>query len=273
MAQYGAILPWTNASGSASVTGISVGVPTTIYFNDVGVTLPGTLEGLAGMDTTSWSWSSVSERVMSYLGMMQSDITGAIAMGWLYQIGTVDLNGTGDKFTHHAATFPVRRTVMGVTADVPLLPMFYCTASANGSGTAYTLKTAAGGTGYFDEAGNAVVGTRSTGISAVGSQTSWATAVEAGDCSVTDIAAVQITAGISTAGSLTAFGFEPMIWTPGVQAKIAGFTDVAFGQMGMQDFRPAAATSGTVNAYFVAVMKGTPPSARACGFFGGSPNV
>lgn len=273
MAQYGAVVPYANQEGSGVISTPGLGVSCTIFFGDEGTTLPGTLEGLTGMDSSSWSWSGVSEKMISFLAMMNAETTGTIALGWLYKFGTVDLNGTGDKFTHDAATFPVRRTVMGVTADVPLLPIFYCTTAANGSGTAYTLKTAAGGTGYFDEANNAVVGTRSTTISAINSQTTWVSALEVGDCSMLDLAAVQITAGTATAGALACFGFEPMFWTPGHHGRITGLTDVAFGQMGMQDFKPAAATSGTVTAYFVAVQKGTTPAQRGSGFFAGFPNV
>jgi hypothetical protein len=211
--------------------------------NAIGTTYPTTLVGFplpAGLPNelyTIGAASSASGGAGQYLA-------------YFYEIGTVNLAATGDQFTHHAATFPMLRTQYGeASKPITLLPMIYITTATATTAPIMTLKTAAGGAGYVDPDGNNVVGVRTLTLPAAATlaQSSYFFRLEDGDSGIRDITQIDVgTAG--SAGAATVYGVELLmpLGTP-LAARMVQ-TDAAFGGLGLNNLKPAVATSGTATA-------------------------
>lgn len=214
----------------------------------VGTTLPGTVVGFIK--------PVVATRLM---GLIQGNTTNTTAgwLVWLYKVGTVDLTATGDRLTHSAATFPVRRTLFGA-ADQPLslLPMLRVTTAITTTTPVIRLRTAAGGTGYVNQAGTSVVGTRSMTLPLATAGTVYVPVVEKGDAAVRDVTAVEVTTA-AAAGAADLWLAEFITISGGPIQQMGTLHDAVTAGLQMVRLDPAVAVSGTVESLLTTVVSGT----------------
>lgn len=216
--------------------------------NSIGSTLPGTIVGFqlppAPSTTFPLLWASSGSSVGN---------NGGVWIGCIYKFGTQVLTSTGDQFTHDAATFPVTRTVLGAaTTAVPLIPFIRVTTATTTTAPVLTLKTAAGGAGYKNQAASSIVGTRTLtfGAAATAARTQYLFPLESNDNAVTDITAVQ-TNTAAVAGAADLWGLEPICPLPQHNSILGSMQDTIFSGVHAADLAPAVATSGTATSYLV----------------------
>jgi hypothetical protein len=256
----GIMLPTVSSGAGGTTAAIATSGHVQVEFTlGPGSSYPGTL---VGIDLPGAAGTLPNELFMSFATTSMSISMGA----WLvryYLIGTLDLTGTGDKFTHDAATFPVLRTKYGeASKPVTLLPLIYTTTALTGTAAAFELKTNAGGAGYVDQDGNNVVGTKTfTFPSATTAVQSAFLALTNNDTfGVQDITQIKVGTAAS-AGAASIYGVE-LIAPLGTTVNRANPNDTIFSGIQMGDLQQATATSGTVTSY-LGIM-GTSGSGRLC---------
>lgn len=256
---------------SGSVTGASANnghINFNIATNNLGTTLPSTLVGLRT------SLSSDPVRFMNFIhSYMGSATVGGSSLCWLYLIGTQVLSTTGDQFTHNAATFPLTRTWLGQTTNIPLTPLIQVTTQTATTAPVIRLRTNAGGAGYTDQDGNSIVGAETfTFPSATTStNTTLHLPLELSDTSVLDITAIETTTA-GTAGAASVWGME-YISPMGVPAATwSSSHDAITGGLTMQNLQPATPTSGSLTSY-LAIVRHASNGTRYGGFIVGVVDV
>lgn len=231
----------TSTTAAAAASGFFT---TRLLLNTLGSTIPTTLQGVPIPPSPPAS--------LHVLGaMLSSSVAWAAWLCRLYVIGTVDLTATGDKLTHDAATFPVLRTQFGVASSpVSLLPVFYLTTATTIVAPVFRLRTAAGASGYTNQAGGSIVGSRTMTLPNVSTtiNSAFVMRLEQGDSGVQDITKVEVTTA-GTTGAGTMFGVELLVPISGGVTGSTWQSNVFTNGLHMADLAPAVATSGTVTSY------------------------
>lgn len=131
-----------------------------------------------------------------------------------------------------------------------MMPVIYLTTATATTAPVVIIKTAAGGTGYVDQDGNNVVGTKSFTFPAAATavQSSFFLRLEDTTCAVQDIKAIQVTTA-GTTGAISVYGFEPIVGIHGVFANLNSQVDTVYSGIGMQDTSPAIPDSGSVTSF------------------------
>lgn len=260
----GQVLPWIVASpssGTSPVLANTGALHMALHANAIGTTYPGTL--------VSFPLPPSLPNELFTVGMSASSSTAlGMYLAYFYKIGTVNLAVAGDQFTHDAATFPVTRTILGQAAQpVTLIPMIYLTTATVTTIPAFLLKTGAGGAGYVNQDGSNVVGTRTFTYPAAATavQSGYPLRLELTDSGVRDITQINITTA-SGAGAATIYGVELLMPLGPVSTEHTSITDSVFGGLGMQNLKPASATTGTVTALLGIVNIAPSSTARVTDF-------
>lgn len=216
--------------------------------NTVGTTLPGTL--------VSYPVASPTSDVLLTFATVAGSFASArmCSIAWIYRIGTLTLSATGDRFTHDAATFPLTRTIMGVTTSVQLVPIVQLTTATATTAPVFRLRTVAGGAGYVSQDGSSVVGTKTMTMpaAATANGSCFMFRLEDGDSAVTDISNIEVTTA-GSAGAATIWGVE---YLSDITHAVPGYhmsSDSLFGGLDPMSLKPAVATSGTATAYLSTV--------------------
>lgn len=241
----------SNGSGQTAVsttvtTGVGQGhVNSTIMAQTIGTTFPGTLQKLVlpGVDRT--------ER-LNFMGLAGSGSGGqrGAYLGYLYELGTLNLAATGNQFTHHSATFPVLRTVFGVASQaISLIPFLQVTTATTTTAPVVRLRTATDTAGYNDQDGNATIGVKTLTFpnAATELNTCLTFRLEAEDNGVRDITQIRVDTA-AAAGAAKVWGFEPLVPLPRFASSYPYYIDAITYGLLMPDLKPAVATSGTANA-------------------------
>lgn len=215
--------------------------------NAIGTTLPNTIESLRLPP------SPTNDFLVSTL-VGGSTTVQVSWLAWIYEIGTQVVTATGNQFTHHAATFPLLRTVMGVANQpIALLPMYQVTTATTVAAAVLTIKTVANTAGYTDQDGNATVGSRTFTMPSTATtiNSCFMPRLEDGDSGVRDINAIQTNTN-ATAGAVRVWGVELLMpASPMGVVSTAYGSDGFYGGIKSANLRPAVATSGTANAKLV----------------------
>lgn len=256
---YKSVAP--TSSGTASTAGAAASGFFTAGFhvNSIGTTMPSTLESIHMPPITT----SQQLRLIGAGNRLATAATFDLVR--MYLFGTMSaLTPTGDRFTHDAATFPVLRTMMGQASQpVDLTPMLNITTATTTTAAVMRLRTAAGGTGYTDQDGNATVGTKTITLpSATTARDScYIFRLEDGDSAVRDISAVEVTTAAAV-GAASVWGIEHLatLTYPNV-ANVGDFLDYLYSTPNLVDISPAVATSGSVVSRLALLRTGATASA------------
>jgi hypothetical protein len=229
-----------------------------ICANTIGTTLPATLAGFPMPPYTSPARLTHMQMTGANNGA-----PGAGYLAMLYKLGTQVLTATGDQFTHDAATFPVLRTMYGQASQpVDLIPLIQITTATSVTAPVLKMVNVAATTGYKNQAGNNVNGTKTwtAPLAATATNTTQSLMLEDGDSGITDLTSLQTTMA-STTGAATIWGMEILAPAghPSINSSLA--YDSLTAGLNLQDLTPAVATSGTATAVlayvlFVAATKG-----------------
>lgn len=174
--------------------------------------------------------------------------------GWLcrfYRMGTVNLAATGSQFTADAATFPVRRTIMGVSnVAIPLVPLLYITTATTTTAFVFRLQTGAGGNGYEDEAGTATVGTVSLTAPSAAMATGTAMPIfpNPNGPMISKILDVRIDTASAT-GAATIWGAELLMPFGSYANQVGTFKDGLYGGLCMPLLEAASPVSGSLTSF------------------------
>lgn len=244
---------FTSTTGTTTAAAAASGFLTAqLRWNNLGTSLPTTRQslplpaGLTGPVMANLAHSGMSAAVRGlYLAI-------------LYQIGTVNLAATGNQLTHHAATFPILRTIFGVAnTPVPLIPVLYLTASTATTAPAFRLRTATDTAGYVNQDGTSVIGAKTFTMPAAATavQSAFILRLEDGDSAVRDITQVRVdTAGSAGAGQL--FGAELIAPLGYHVAGLSYSADLALSGLSLPNIRPGVASSGTAAVEFAVLSLG-----------------
>lgn len=247
----GVILPIRSTGGVAvngtanAADGFHYGQP---QANNIGSAMPGTIVGFPLPPSPTAPVNLLNFIISSSVGNLRN-----VCLARIYKFGTQVLTATGDQFTHDAATFPVTRTRFGAaTTAIPLIPFIQTTAVMATTAAVITLKTAAGGTGYKNQAGSNVVGTRTMTypIATTVSGSCFFPPLEVGDSAVTDIVAIQTNTACATATAVV-WGMEILCSLHLNYSILASGQDTLFSGLNASDLAPAVATSGTATSQLV----------------------
>lgn len=235
-------------SGTANATGAAVnsGGMTITMSAALGSSFPSSLVGLAE--------SATNTDMMHLMGFMSPSSTArGSAIVRLYKLGELNLAATGNQFTHHSATYPVRRKLLGVSnSNVRLIPLIQITTATATTAPVIRLRTVAGGAGYKNQANVSVVGnvdfTFPSATTAVNSV--FRLRLNVGDYAVTDINHIQVVTAAS-AGTATVWGME-MHFPVQSSSFAPTMFDSFFGSLLLPiDTNPAAPVSGTAESYML----------------------
>ena len=248
---YTATMTTKGTSGITSAAFSSGSITIQPTWNVFGTTYMSTLVSLpipAGLS---------NELFLNYFGVCGN---GANEGGFLvraYLMGTVDFTATGDRFTADASvTYPLTRKVYGAaTQTINLVPMISVSTATATTAPQFILKTAAGGTGYVNQSGGNVVGTKTFIFPAAATAllSSFILRLEEGDSAVQSIAAINVTTA-GTAGVAQVYGLEYLAPGANPLATANGsIVDTVSGCLLMTDLKPALPTAGTLTSYLIYV--------------------
>lgn len=234
-----AVTSATSTSGfiSLSLTGNSIGTTIGSTFGEF--LIP------AGITGDLWTMASLSGYSASLRGWMFARI---------YKVGTVNLTGTGNQFTHDAATFPLLRTEFGVSNKPQALwPIIQVTTTLATTAPQFTMN-------YVNEDGTSVTGTRTFIFpgAAVAAGAAYFLPLEQGDWACRDVSAITIAAGTNaTAGAATVWLMEQL--EPSYNAFAGALSNDFISGHGLlvANQTPAVATSGTVATNTMFTIFGT----------------
>lgn len=238
--QRGVTVP-INGISTGNLTGATVnsgGIAAVPLFNNLGTTLWSAFKGFplppGVTDTTDWRalWlKNASVRV------------GAYWLANFYKIGDVNLAASGQQLTHHAAGFPLSRTMGYGSEAVRGFPLIVTTTATSTTAPVITnIK-------YRNGDGNIVTGTQSFTYPATNTVigSSYLLSLEDADESIQDITEVNIGTP-SSAGTAAIYLAEPILPASVFMAGMVTQTDGLRGaRLGLPRINPAAPASGTVD--------------------------
>lgn len=235
----------SNASGNFTIQ---------IQASTIGSTFP---SSLAGVPTCPTPGDPINTAVVHY----NCAVTRSQFLARLYKIGTLDLTGTGNKFTHDASvTFPLTRTVYGASSQaINLIPLVYVTTALTTTAAIFRLRNNTGpAAGYTNQAGSGVIGTFDftfpSTTTAVNS--AFIPPLEWGDSGIQDISQIDVTTASAT-GACTIYGMEILLPLTNFQSGVQMVYDGIVGGMLPFDIRPATPTSGTLTSLLAVVQLGS----------------
>jgi hypothetical protein len=220
-----------------------------LAFNGLGTTTPGTLVGQPMP-------SSLADDLNIVLGHSSCTSSRGVICGWLYRIGTLNLAATGDQFTHDAATFPLTRTIAGVSSAINFLPLIYITTATSVTAPAFQIRDAGSTVGYVDNLGNTRVGNKTFTLPAVATaaESTFLLRLNDGDNGIRDVTQINVsTAG--TTGAATIYGFERVLHVSSMNTA-ARINDSLFNGLTAGKLQPATPTSGSLTALFCSLTVG-----------------
>lgn len=247
------------ATGAAAASG---GITFLPGYNSIGTTLWSTLQDIpkpAGLPSPTRLTNA------RFVG------TRAVAfqLCYLYKFGTVALNATGDQFTHDAATFPVTRTnLRGSAQPLVLDPLITITTQTSTPAAIFTLKNAGATTGYKNQAGTTIVGTKTMTLpnvtTLVGSTYHFrledvANSGSVNDVGVQDIQSINVGTAAG-AGAADVWGMEFICNLSNFSTTLSSGKDAVTRSFVLPDISPAVATSGTVVSKLVIMQIGNASS-------------
>lgn len=234
----------TGAMTSSTVN--SGGVTCGIMANASGTTLWSTVKGFPVLSDIA---PTRDVRVTSLRNASVREITNWLCR--VYKIGTFDPTSTGQRLTHHSATFPVSRS--GAPKPVRGFPLLLITT---------TLATPAfiiSSIGYVNQDGVPVTGTKSFTAPATNAAigTGMLFELEDDDCAIQDITAINVgTAG--SAGACSVYLVEPILM---VSQLLTGHTtegDAIRGQRFVPPpLQPAVAAAGSAESELLLFFAGS----------------
>ena len=215
-----------------------------LNMNNIGTTLPNTRVGFPTPDSTT-------ESLLVQASTVSNAANSSLLFGRFYELGTLDLTATGDKFTHASTFTSLQRTIFGVAnTPITMYPFLYVTTALTTTPAQVIFKTAAGGTGYVNQNGSNVVGTTTfifpSATTAV--QSLYLPMVEQGDCAVQDIVAIQVTTSAAS-GACLVLGFEPLFSNSSLVANMGTQLEGIYSGHMMNDLEPATPNSGSVTSF------------------------
>jgi len=243
--QYFTLGNGSSTTGAAAASGFHT---VQLIFNNLGTTIPGTLVGFPLPPAPT-------NQILGVYGQLSGLVSRCNYLVRLYQLGTLDLTATGDKFTHDGTTFPVTRTQFGAaTQALGLVPIVYITTATTTTPAVFRLRTAGGAAGYTNQDGNTVIGTKTMTLPAAATaiNSAFIMRLEDGDSAVQDITKIEVTTAAS-AGAATIFGAEILMQLETLNATATTY-DALFGGLGMNDLTPAAKTGGSALTSYLAIM-------------------
>lgn len=193
-------------------------------------------------------------------------------IGFFYKIGTIDFTGTGDRFTHDAATFPMLRTQFGVASQpVPLIPILQINGTVISTAPVFRLQTNAGGAGYKNAAGSNIVGTYSNQLQGIPKATSFCMILplESNDSAVQDITQIRVDTAAGTGSNGVIWGFEPLVNLGSFEGRTWNWRDMVFGGAGMVPMLPASPSGGSATSFLGCLSMWRPDSVISRGIFTG----
>lgn len=244
----------TTSTGGSAGAANSGGFTVQTLFNTIGSSVPGTL---VGFPTPPALPANLSILMSMFNG--DSNSGRGVWLCYFYKIGTIDLTGTGDKFTHDAAGFPITRTQFGASAKpLTLLPFIYVTTASSVTAPAFQLQTNGGAAGYTNQDGTTVIGTKTFTFPATATTTTsgYFMRPEDGDSGVQDISQTKVTTA-STTGAASVYGVELIAPMGCLHLSMASMYDGAFSGIGLQDLAPGVATSGTATSMLGLIVMST----------------
>lgn len=238
--QRGVTVPM-NGAATGNLTSASVnsgGMSMNVLFNNFGTTLWSSLKGfpLPPAVTDQQDWRALWLK-------NASTRAGAYWAALLYKIGDVNLAASGQQLTHHAAGFPITRSMAAGNTEVRGFPLILTTTATS------TTAPVIGNIKYRNGDGNIVTGTQSFTYPAtntvVGS--SYLLSLEDEDESIQDITEVNI-ATPSSAGSAAVYLAEPILPASVFMAGSVSQADALRGaRFGLPRINPATPASGTLD--------------------------
>jgi len=233
-------------TGTTTAAAATSGLFTTRpLFNDIGTTYASTRQ------TVPLNGGTAPLRLLHATGANNTSTSATLWLCRLYTIGTMNLNATGNQFTHHAATFPVLRTQFGeASSPVNLIPIIQVTTATTTTAAVISLSNVAGTDGYVDQDGNTVVGTASSftfPAAATAVHSAFIPFLEITDYAIRDIVNIRVHTA-AAAGAARIFGAELLSPINNWAGGGTSVNDHVFGALSMQDLQPAVATSGTAES-------------------------
>lgn len=180
-----------------------------------------------------------------------------------YRVGTLNLAGTGNQFTHDAATFPLTRTIFGAaTQPIALIPVIMLTAPTTVTAPQFQLQTSGGAAGYVNQDGTSVIGTKNFTLPVANVGSAFFLRMNDGDYACRDITQINVSVA-ATAGAADVYLME--LLADGIAGQHVGslYDNVVDGGLRLCRINPAAATSGTASSFLALtsfVTSGTTPS-------------
>lgn len=248
---HGVSVPWTITSSSATSATASSGYLT----SKLGVSSLSTLwTTIYGAPVPSGFSDPDSDLRLTHMKLAGSR-GGTIWVVWAHKVGTVTFNGTGNRFTHDACTFPLTRSKpwgTRVVAGWPLVSLTTATA---------TTAPVIGSWKYNNQAGVTV--TNSDTFTFPNATTAAGTGLmlhlEPGDL-VTDITEINVTTAAS-AGAGTVYLLEPIAQVSQIVSGHVTQADMLRGSRFCPPKAvPPAPTSGTLDTMMLAWIVGTSAS-------------
>lgn len=237
----------SNTTAAAAASGY---ITAHMWLGVQGVTHPTTLIGHQLPPTT--------EEILCAAHSVKFGTARPTILGWWYRFGTLNLAATGDRFTHDGTFTELRRTRYGeASKPIGLIPVVLISTATTVTAPVFRLRTAAAGTGYVDQDGNNVVGTKTMTMPAAATSINscYIFRLEADDVSVRNIVAVEVTTA-GTAGAAQVWGFEPLSSVTIIAVGGVGLEESLFGAFGPRDLQPAVPDAGSVTAHLGAIALG-----------------
>jgi len=192
------------------------------------------------------------------LGLAACTLSAArtVWLAYFYKLGTLDLTGTGNKFTHDAATFPVLRKQFGQASQpLTLMPLVIVTTALTTTAATFLIRNHTGpAAGYTNQDGTSVTGTQlftfpsatttlNSGFVPILELTGGGGATF-GDSGVQDISNIDIQTSASV-GACDIWGVEYLSPLANSSLNQFAFNDAIMSGFNPVDLAPAVATSGT----------------------------
>ena len=238
-----------------------------IAANNIGTTLPNTFTQIP---------NNAIQTILNVSNITLTTNQRSMEIGFLYKLGTINLTATGDRFTASAGvTFPLLRTIYGAASQaISFEPLVLITTATSVTAPIFRLRTAAGASGYINQSGASVIGTRTMTMpaAATAAQSAYIFRLEDGDSAVQSISAVEVTTA-STTGAADVYGWEPLAMYGSQTSGWTHISDNLLCGINMQNLYPAVATSGSVTSYLSVITTSGTNTLSGCGIILGADNV
>lgn len=224
----------------------SGGVTTGLLFNNLGTTLYSTLKGFPKFSQMA---ASRDVRLMSLRNANTRELSGWLCRANL--IGTLNPNATGQRLTHVATTYPLKRNRRGAARPIRGIPYILITTTTSTTAFALTMD-------YVNQDGTPVIGTKTYTAPATNAAqgTGGWLPLEKGDVAIQDITALNVSVA-AAAGAANIYLMEPIIMA---SSLLTGHTTETDGLRGSRfvppSVQPPAPTAGVLDSELVFMYAG-----------------